>query len=311
MSERYVVERAIDKRIVYGVIGVSVVSCVVLITVFFMNVRTHKLDQLDHAVSLNDYENAVFIFDSIYQERPLDVKVLKSGVKLHYANMRAATNEAARVYSSEKVVSLMRRVMLIDWWTRHDAATYAVLARAYYVRGESFYNEAIADADEAIRRGDTRVDLRLLAGTLCFARKRYKEAIAHWEHALLREKANTSETAIDDSTRYLLGEAYAGAGDYGKAIPYLSALIGTIDESFRNRIHASLGELYLRQGLYTESEYHLKEALKADDKNPKIYYTVGVLYKKMNRIDLARRYFQRAWWLDKKFTAAAEALEKL
>ncbi|MEK6795294.1 MAG: tetratricopeptide repeat protein [Spirochaetota bacterium] len=311
-EERYIVEKTIDRRLVYIIIGASIVLALGVSTFFLLNVRSHKLTLLDRAVSVNDFDNAIYLFNELYRTNPLDKNIIKSGIALHYARMRYATNEDARYTSAEKAVSFVRQMMLIDWRLTRDPKAYAILGRAYEFRGQTFFDDAIECYERAVALGDTSVDTRVRTGVLCYTQGRFGNAVTHWEYAFDRVREGKSEIRITDDVRYLLGHAYAGASNYGKAIDYFTGLAqSTIDASYTSYIHADLGLWCFRQGLYPESEYHFKTALSLDDKNPRTYYNMAFLYKKMNRIGDARRALERSLWIDKKFLEAEIALKRL
>lgn len=311
-EERYVVEKTIDRRLVTILIGASIALTLGVTLFFLLNVRSHKLVLLDRAVSVNDFENAIYLFNEVYRANPLDKHVVKSGIALHYARMRYATNEDARYASAEKAVSFVRQMMLIDWRLTRDPKMYAVLGRAYEFRGQTFFDDAIENYERAVSLGDTSVDTRLRTGMLCYTQGRYGAAVTHWEYAFERVREGKSEVRINDDIRYLLGHAYAGASNYGKAIDYFTGLVqSSIDASFTASMHADLGLWSFRQGLYPESEYHFRTALSLDDKNPRTYYNMALLYKKMNRIGDAKRALERALRIDKKYSEAENALKRL
>ena len=52
-----------------------------------------------------------------------------------------------------------------------------------------------------------------------------------------------------------------------------------IPKNMEKPAYFKLGNLYFRQGLYKESEFFYKKALEMDDKNPNLYYSIGILYR--------------------------------
>ncbi len=72
-----------------------------------------------------------------------------------------------------------------------------------------------------------------------------------------------------------------------------------------------LAEFYILSQKYDEAIKALKKAQKLNDRDPKLYYNLGIAYEALNERDKAIISFRQAISLDPNFESAQEHLDKL
>ncbi len=72
-----------------------------------------------------------------------------------------------------------------------------------------------------------------------------------------------------------------------------------------------LGKFYFLNEKYNDAITKFDQALKLNDKNPEIYYNLGVIYESKNDIEKAKKMYQKALELNPHYVLARQHLEKL
>jgi tetratricopeptide (TPR) repeat protein len=72
-----------------------------------------------------------------------------------------------------------------------------------------------------------------------------------------------------------------------------------------------LGEFYILSQKYDEAIKALKKAKKINNKDPKLYYTLGIVFEALNEREDAISNFRLALSLDPKHKSAQEHLDNL
>ena len=184
---------------------------------------------------------------------------------------------------------------------------YQRLAYGYQKLGNSYYIDSYNAYAKALENGDKRASTVIELAKICYQIGLYKEAIIHLENILQNQNSPNIELY------YELANAYEGNKDYTKAIHTLSFITDKFNGN--NKIeydtYFKLGDLYFRQGLYTESEFFYKKALDMDDKNPNLYYSIGILYRQDKRRSEAISMFREALKIDGSYKPAIDALRRL
>jgi Tfp pilus assembly protein PilF len=75
--------------------------------------------------------------------------------------------------------------------------------------------------------------------------------------------------------------------------------------------HLELGKFYFLNQRFDEAIEQLKKAVSFDDKNPDIYFSLGVVYEAINQVSEAKESFLRALEIRPDMKSAQEHLDKL
>ncbi|MEO0164820.1 MAG: tetratricopeptide repeat protein [candidate division WOR-3 bacterium] len=72
-----------------------------------------------------------------------------------------------------------------------------------------------------------------------------------------------------------------------------------------------IAEFYILSQKYEEAIKILQKAKKINDRDPRLYYNLGIAQEALNNRDEAIKFFRQALSLDPNFTSAQEHLDKL
>ncbi len=72
-----------------------------------------------------------------------------------------------------------------------------------------------------------------------------------------------------------------------------------------------LAEFYIISQKYDEAINLLKKAKKINDRDPKLYYNLGIAHEALNEREKAINFYRQALSLDPKFELAQEHLDRL
>lgn len=307
----YTVEKKINFRIL--IILFLILLAIVLGSFFLVYnyIQRKKVDSIYDYMSLSDYGNASFIFTDLYSDYPVDEAVVEAGVDLYYDILVRTTDRDILIDASEKVVIYSKQSLLLYPQSERVWLVYQRLGAAYKNLGTLYYNESYSSYVKAIEMGDKRSSTVIDLAHICYAIGRYDEAIFHLENAIKSEGNDGKDFQMQ--LYYELADAYQGGKDYIKAIQVLSSLedMEINDNVLKYNINSKLGDLYLRQGLYNESEFFYRRAMAINEQNPDIYYNIGNLYRTMKKHSDAAYMYRTALEIDKNYVLAIEALRRL
>jgi len=307
----YTVEKKINFRIL--IISVLILAAIISGSFFLVYnyIQRKRVDSIYDYMSLSDYGNASFIFTDLYSDYPVDEAVVKAGVDLYYDILVRSTDRDTLIDASEKVVIYSKKLLLLYPESEKIWLVYQRLGAAYKNIGSLYYNESYIAYVKSIEMGDKRSATVIDLANICYAIGRYDEAISHLENAIKSEGNEGKDFQM--KLYYELADAYEGGKDYIKAIQVLSNLEDREinDNVLRYNINSKLGNLYLRQGLYSESEFFYRRAMAMNEENPDIYYNIGNLYQTMKKRSDAAYMYRGALEIDKNHVLAIEALRRL
>lgn len=313
MPHLYIVEKKIKLHII--IISIIVVVIFVTLLTFFMYnyIQMKRLSSIYDYMAIGDYSNASFIFNDLYEKYPLDKNILKTGVDLYYDMLIRSDKKSTIISSSENIAKYGRQLLLIHPFVKKKHILYQRLALSYQKLGASYYPNSYDAYIKAIENGDNRITTTIDLARVCYEIGKYSDAIKYLEDSVKKESEISSGGAFNILLYYELANAYAANKDYTRAIQILSSLDGkpNNDIMLESKIYYRLGNLYFNQGLYKESEFFYKKALRIDGKNPDIYYSMGVLYRTMKKKIDAINMFREAVKIDNTYSAAKEALRRL
>ena len=306
---------SVEKKINFRFLIISFIIFVAIVSISFFLIYNYiqrkKVDSIYDYMSLSDYGNASFIFRDLYSDYPVDKSVLMAGVDLYYDILVRSTDKSVLIDASEKVIIYSKQALLLYPESKKVWLLYQRLGAAYKNIGSLYYKESYDAHVSAIKMGDKRSSTVIDLANICYAIGRYDEAILHLQNAINSEGNDGEEFQI--KLHYELADAYEGGKDYIKAIEVLSDLEyrEINDNVLRYNINSKLGDIYLRQGLYGESEFFYRRAMVINEENPDIYYNIGNLYQKMRKRSDAISMYRQALEIDKNHALAREALRRL
>lgn len=307
MAYLYNVERKISAKIVIGVlIGVIAASSFGYFSISNY-IQKKRMKSIYDYIMAKDYDNASFIFMDMHNKKPLDKKILTAGIDLYYDILINSKDEKVSISSCENIIKYALQLLITSRFLNNKHLIYQRLAYGYQKLGNSYYIDSYNAYAKALENGDKRASTVIELAKICYQIGLYKEAIIHLENILQNQNSPNIELY------YELANAYEGNKDYTKAIHTLSFITDKFNGN--NKIeydtYFKLGDLYFRQGLYTESEFFYKKALDMDDKNPNLYYSIGILYRQDKRRSEAISMFREALKIDGSYKPAIDALRRL
>lgn len=313
MPHLYIVE----KKIKLHIIIISIVFVVILISILtfftYNYIQKKRLSSVYDYMAVGDYSNASFIFDNLYEKYPLDENILKTGVDLYYDMLIRTDKKSVEISSSENIIKYGKILLLTHPLVKKKNLLYQRLGFSYQKLGISYYPDSYNSYVKAIEEGDERIATIIDLAKVCYDIGKYSDAIKYLEDSLKKISDDNLESSYNVPIYYELANAYAANKDYTRAIQILSSLDGkpSEDMELKFQIYYKLGDLYFIQGLYKESEFFYKKALEIDEKNPNIYYSIGILYRTMKKRTDAINMFREAIKIDGTYNAAKEALRRL
>lgn len=307
MAYLYNVERKISAKILIGVlIGIIAASSVGYFSISNY-IQKKRMKSIYDYIMTKDYDNASFIFMDMHNKKPFDKKILAAGIDLYYDILLNSKNEKVAISSCENIIKYALQLLITSRFLNDKYLIYQRLAYGYQKLGNSYYIDSYNAYVQALENGDKRSSTAIELAKICHQIGLYKEAIVHLENILQNQNSPNIELY------YELANAYEGNKDYTKAIHTLSYITDKFNGN--NRIeydtYFKLGDLYFRQGLYKESEFFYKKALDMDDKNPNLYYSIGVLYRQNKRRAEAISMFREALKIDNTHKLSKDALRRL
>ncbi len=307
MPYLYNVEGKISAKIIIGVlIGIIAASSFGYLSISNY-IQKKRMKSIYDYISVKDYDNASFIFMDMHNKKPFDKKILMAGIDLYYDILINSKNEKISVSSCENIIKYAMQILITSKFLNDKYLIYQRLAYGYQKLGKSYYKDSYDAYVKALENGDKRSSTVIELAKICYEIGLYKEAVIYLENILQNQESP------DIELYYELANAYEGNKDYTKAIQTLSYITDKFNGN--NKVeydtYFKLGNLYFRQGLYKESEFFYKKALDIDDKNPNLYYSIGILYRQSRRRAEAISMFRGALKIDNSYKPAIDALRRL
>lgn len=310
--QEYVVEKKINIKILSIVF--ILISAIFIIIAFFVheNIQKRKIVTIYDYIAINDYDNASFIFRTLYEKEPFNASVLKAGIDLYYEILVRSDSKSFVELASERVVSYGKQLMLVSVRAKYNYIIHQKIASSFETMGPSYYYEAYNSYRQAISLGDKRTSAKIRLATVCANLKKYDEAIVYYNLARNERKPANIDIEFTDDIKYKLGVTYEAIGDILSAIKLVREVF---DSKKNDKLYLSaclkLAELYKKQELTESVIFYYKKALEVDAKNPNLYYNIGVIYQNDKKIVDAKKMFNEALQIDKKHAPSQNALKRL
>jgi tetratricopeptide (TPR) repeat protein len=141
----------------------------------------------------------------------------------------------------------------------------------------------------------TRKDKETLLKLLSFA-----PGSSFHENAISELKSDISDTPRFPHLHFWLGSVYADKGDDSRAIIELMYAM-KLDSSLLKAADR-LARIFQKEGMYQKAIAYYSKAAN-QEASPGLYGIIGMIYFQQKEYDKAVEYFQRAFFMDKNFTA--------
>lgn len=303
----YNVEKKIGANIIIAVL-IGIIGFSVFGYLFVSNyIQKKRLKSIYDYMLVKDYDNASFVFNDMHSKNPLNKNILMTGIDLYYDIIINGKNENLIISSCENIIKYARQILITGKFLKNKYIIYQRLAYGYQKLGSSYYIDSYNSYVKALENGDKRVSTVAELAKICYDIGLYKEAIIYLENII------ENQNSLNIELYYELANAYEGNKDYTKSIQTLSYITDKFNgnKNIELKTYFKLGDLYFRQGLYKESEFFYKKALDIDDKNPNLYYSIGILYRQNKRRNEAINMFREALKIDNSYKPAMDALRRL
>jgi tetratricopeptide (TPR) repeat protein len=141
-------------------------------------------------------------------------------------------------------------------------------------RGE--YDLAIDSLSKALYEDPNFVDAHILLARAYNEKKRaYLESVKYLKNAIELEADNLEALGF-------LAKIYIENGKYEDALPVVEKILGMAPDS--GFAHAYMGEIFIHKGTYGGAIEALRKSLHLDQGNPRIYFLLGKVFERMDRL---------------------------
>ncbi len=238
----------------------------------------------------------VFHFDEYY--------LSMRGISAYYSALNAQDEETRQQLLEESVVSL-RKALVIGVSSGMKAQIFYVLAKAYYQKGEPWFDLAERYFLLAYNSGSKEKDLPEYLAVVYAGKKDYKNAIEWFERSL---KVETS-----DILTLAAAISYKNTGNSNRSLELLTNLEAhATDAKIRQKAELLLAQESYEVGDYSAALQRYEEILKEDPINADAWYGIGLVYAKKNDQLSARAAFRKVVQINPNHVVARKRLaEKL
>lgn len=239
------------------------------------------------------------------QAFPFDAFYLSMrGISAYYSALDAQDEETRQQLLEESVISL-RKALVIGVPSGMRAQVYYILAKAYYQKGEPWFDLAERYFLLARNNGSKEKDLPQYLAVVYAGKKDYEHAIEWFELSL---KGDTS-----DILTLSAAISYKNIGKNDRARELLANLeTHATDAKIRLKAKLLLAQDSYDSGDVSAALQRYEEILKEDPLNADAWYGLGLVYAKKNDQLGARAAFRKVVQIDPNHADARKRLaEKL
>jgi tetratricopeptide (TPR) repeat protein len=237
----------------------------------------------------------------VLEETPLDESALVlGGFSYFYEGVNQVSEEDKRAYL-ERAVVLLRKALVLRR-TPLEAQVHYVLAKAYYHRGDFYYDLAVEHMREAVELGYVADDTYEYLG-MAYAR------LGQFERSV-----ESFSTALDRSPSDLLyltvAETYMQSGRHERAESYLQEAMSATDDGFLvQRARFMLGEVYIQEGRLEDAQRQFELIIDSNPKSAEAHYQLGRVYDLMGDTVRARSEWRKTIQIDPNHAGALTSLQ--
>jgi Uncharacterized protein conserved in bacteria len=236
--------------------------------------------------------------------RPLDSYYLCfAGLASYYRGMEYPDGEDRATLVDESVVHL--RKALAAGGHLPKAQVEYVLGKAYYEKGDAYFDESVKFMEASIADGYLASDSREYLALAYVGTGDKQKAIKNFEAALAKSRSELLLIAA--------AKAYSDADEGVKAEALLlEALANGKDEVTKESGRFLLGDIYRARGQLDKAEEQYSAALKEDQASAEAHYRLGLIYQARGDSIKARAEWRKAVSIDPMHAASRQKLaEKL
>lgn len=286
------------RRLIIGAMALTatlglIILVVFILTSFAANRATPRASQqeiLDLWIA-KDYSATSIACDISLEIAPLNsFYLIFKGFSAFYLGLSESDGEKRIVRMDESVFSL-RKALIDENAPLRSEATY-VLGKAYYHKGQNYYNEVIVYLEESLALGYSQPDTWEYLALAAHGAGMTEQSIGYFDKAI-HHKPGSPELILAAAA------ANAVAGNNARAESLaLEALVSTTDEYLAERCSFLLGDLYRASGRNEEALARY-EAIKV--KNPQsadAWYYEGLIFLQSGDPIRARAAWRKAISID-------------
>ncbi len=312
MLQEYKVEKKINSKILFLIILVVSLTTFFSVYLVYDHIDRKRFSTFYNYVSASDYDNASFVFRTMYEKKPFDYNVLLAGIDLYYKILIDGIDDQFVPISAEHVIVYSKQILLSSFRAERDYRIYRRLAHAYQAMGSSYYDEAYKAYKKAIVHKDDRIETKIALASICYDIGYYGEAIVYYNMAKKESSLINSAYTFSKNDNYNLALCYYANNNSLESIEILMSLFSDKSSSadILYKSSKSLADVYKDNGLYNESIFYYTEALKIDNSinAAEMYYNIGVLYSRIGRSVDANKMFRESLKVDNSYAPARRIL---
>lgn len=249
-----------------------------------------------------DYEGVVEVSTEQLVEFPLDPTALGlRGFSRFYLAMQAV-NSDSREQALIASIRDLRRVLLTDVAELEPEVHY-VLGKAYFHRGEYFYDAAVRHLERARALGWNRLDLLEYLALASRDLGRREDAVRYFREAI--------EQGDEPVHRIALADVLIADSSYREADVLLSrAIAQTSDSTLIQDALVSLGTSLRLQERWNAAMDTYRRLLEVNEASAEAHYGLGEVYLALGEQDQARFEWREAIRLDPNHIESLQRLQE-
>lgn len=237
----------------------------------------------------------------VLAETPLDESALVlGGFSYFYEGVSQVSEEDKRAYLDRAVVLLRKALVLRR--TPLEAQVHYVLGKAYYHRGDFYYDLAVKHMRRAVEMGYVADDTHEYLGMAYAQLGRFEESVESFSTAL--------ERTPSDLLYLTVAETYMKAGRHQRAETYLKDAMEATDDAFLvQRARFMLGEVYIQEGRLEDAAQQFELIIDSNVKSAEAHYQLGRVYDLMGDTVRARSQWRETIRIDPNHAGALTSLQ--
>ncbi len=308
--QEYQVEKKINSKILFLII--LVVSSITMLSIYFIysHIDRKRFVTFYNYVSANDYDNASFIFTTMYEKKPFNYNVLLAGIDLYYKILVDGVDQQFVPISAEHVVIYSKQLLLSSLKAERDYRVHRRLAHAYQLMGSRYYDEAYKSYKKAIVYKDDKIETKMALASICYDIGYYDEAIVYYNMAKKEANLLGSGYTFTKDDDYNLALCYYANNNSVETLEILTSLFSDKSSSADILYKSALvlADVYKNNGLLNESIFYYSEALEINGADAELYYNIGQLYGRLGKSSDANKMYREALKVDSSYAPARRIL---
>ena len=236
------------------------------------------------------YEEINIQCESVLASEPLNVRaLLYSGFSYFYRGVNQFSFED-KIALFDQSIAQLRKARLLEIGDL-EGRLYYVLGKAYYYKGKFYADLTIRYLVIAVESGYVADDTYEYLGLAYSELGRYEESAENFLKAVEQEPTDM---------RYLaLAQAYFNQGLTARSEEYLLRTLNeTTDSAVENKTRFLLGKIYLESDQLTKAEDQYRRILEKTPKSADAYYFLGEIFLRHDKITEARYNWRQAYNID-------------